>query len=210
MSTDMAIPTEGGGGIIPASSFHKESLTSVRLNGLKWISLNIKTPSLRKAAIRELAEFLTFEKLRRREELIGQHLEKTNELQIRLLDKMAKARQTRELEEAKLKLVKAQTCAQIANHLCKARRSLSQPATDVEQVLQQAKKELIKQRIQRSLRRHTQDARMDDLRNQNLHRAAFLKYVRNKFPEMEQEILDQYDRDMYEFNHNSQSQEDEE
>ena len=69
-----------------------------------------------------------------------------------------------------------------------------QPQLQVDKDLKRANSELNKIKLKSRLRRALQDEAEKELRNRVMRKAQFLKKVRQQFPNMEEELMDEYER----------------
>lgn len=205
MSGNLPALIDDPGDMVPSQSLKDESLAALRRKAVKWITHHIETDSTRKAAIEELAYVLVAERLHREEILLLKHLEEKKEHQIRLLTKLQEYKRAKLTEQKKLQLAVSDINAKIASNLSRTRHLLSQPATQTEAVIERAKGQLARMKAQQALKRHLQDAYFDSLENQATHRANFLTHVREKYPDLKDEIMDEYDRNVHDFNQTSQA-----
>lgn len=173
------------------------SLVMLRAEALDCIKNDVRlTPELKLAAIRELDFLLEYERLRRvriahrkfrdeERELVYQALIRRQEV-VNLI-RLAQAQTARAIEEIK---------RDIAHWRIEVEARL-QRLRPKDEVLKQARNELVKLQLQHRLERLREQHLFRGLEEQTMKRAALVEKVRNDFPDLAEELIDHYDQLSY-------------
>lgn len=162
------------------------------------------------AMVQELNFLLQFEKYRRMLRMIYLIKEEKREYRNRIYERQRlrranayKARRelkhetTLNRKETALKIAKLNE--EIANCKMAVLERLDKIGSyaPIDKDLRKAKSELNRIKLRSKLRRTIQDEAEKELRDRVIRKAQFQKQVKHQFPDMEEELMDEYDRQLY-------------
>ncbi len=154
------------------------------------------TEEQQSAALEELNVLLEYEKYRRMLTMIYQLKQDSQNRIDATRDRVRQRREylTRKRQEQKHELLlnRKETALRIAR--INADIGKLRPQLPADKDLRRARGELNKIRSQGRLRRSLQEESEKELRGRVMRKAQFLKKVRQEFPDMEEELMDEYDR----------------
>lgn len=173
------------------------SLEILRNKALEQIRKNESLSSeQRAAAVRELHFLIEHERLRRLKLIVQQWEEERNEYRYRRAIRRRQVLNQLAIEQRET----ARTIARINRDIIRYRLEIIEqirklrPKDELHQFIRRAQAEMIKLKLQRRYARARQQAIARELRDAVIRRARFLKMVREKYPDLEEELMDDYDR----------------
>jgi len=159
-------------------------------------SNDILTAEQKSAALEELDSLLEYEKYRRMLTMIYQLKQDSRDRINSERDRVRLRREflirKRQEQKHELLLNRKETALRIAK--INADIGKLRPQSPIDKDLKRAHGELNKIRLKSRLRRVLQDEAEKELRNRIERKAQFLRKVRHQFPDMEEELMDEYER----------------
>ncbi len=162
------------------------------------------------AMVQELDFLLQFEKYRRMLRMIYLIKEEKREYENRIYEQQRlrrvnvyKARQELKHETALNRKETALKIAKLNEEIANCKMTVLERLdkigshAPIDKDLRKAKGELNRIKLQSKLRRTLQDEAEKELRDRVIRKAQFQKQVKQQFPDMEEELMDEYDRQMY-------------
>lgn len=169
-------------------------------------SSDILTAEQQSVALEEMDVLLEYEKYRRMLTMIYQLKQDSRERINGTRDRIRFRREflirKRQEQKQELLLSRKEATLRIAKINAELRKLRPQPPVDKD--LKRTQDELNKIKLRGRKRRASQEQVEKELRDRVERKAQFLIKVRQKFPDMEDELMDEYDRQMYESGHSNE------
>jgi hypothetical protein len=158
------------------------------------------TETQKKSLVKELDFLLEYERLRRLRRVVWQwHDEKRDrhynnlKVKVELLNELLIGRKKTALEVARLDSEMLKIRLEMFEKIRKLR-----PQNDNRRYLRNAERDFLKLKLQQRYSKLRERHLVETLENRIIRRTNFLKKVRANFPDLEEELMAQYDRQMYE------------
>lgn len=179
---------------------NKSSIESIRNElTLKIESNDNLTEDQKENALGEMDLLLRYEKYRRMLRMIYQLRDERRDRFNNMCDQIRLRREylTKKRQEFKHELLLNRKDTIL--HIAKADAELRKlnPESKNRKITMHANDELNKIRLKGRLRRAIQEENEKELRSRVFQKAQFLQKVRKHFPDLEEELMDEYDRQMY-------------
>lgn len=181
----------------PSDVFEKQSLATIRRNAVAYIAANFKTPSGRRAAVEELAAILQYIAYERKEAAARRMQEQAITHKLRLLSVIEGHRRARVREEKQAQVASAKANLQLLGILADIRKLTPATPKDARAVLEAGKADLARLKAEEATRRLHQEAVLNRAKAQTLRRAEFRRYAHKHYPDLEEEMLDEFDRNVF-------------
>lgn|GEM_PF-6675322 len=171
-------------------------LEVLRAKLAKKIESEKLTRKERRRAIREMNFLIDYARMRRVRTAVWQWQDEATEHDYHLAIRRQQVVNQLVLERKRLMVSLGEMDAKIAETRIGVMEQMNKltPKDERQSLIDSARKELLRLKLRRNLSRQSRREAEDELAEQTLARARFQKIVRQDFPELEDEIMDDYDR----------------